>query len=374
MFETIPVCHDAGLFSPDYATARGRFLAAVEQVEQDKQQHTFLHPLAGPAAEQLAMDTVWIGAEQASRVLVIGSACHGVEGFAGSAIQLMLLQQLVQSVLPDDTAVLLIHAINPWGFAWMRRTDEQGIDVNRNFVDFKKAPPLNRGYEQLAEAIVPHSLSASSLSRVQAQLDAYRLHHGQRELEEAISAGQYTHPHGLFYGGKAPGWSRVTLENLYQHYQLDRPSRVTVIDLHTGLGPYGYGEVISDHVPGSAAALLAKKIFGHSVTEPLAGTSSSVPKHGLMDYFWHRKLGKRGCFVTLEFGTFSLDSLWASLQADHWLYQYGNPSPDDSQYQQLKQQLLKHFNPPHEDWREMVLFRGAQVFKMAIRELANAEV
>ena len=35
--------------------------------------------------------------------------------------------------LPDDVAVLMIHLINPWGTAWMRRVNEDNIDLNRNY-------------------------------------------------------------------------------------------------------------------------------------------------------------------------------------------------------------------------------------------------
>lgn len=69
-------------------------------------------------------------------MLALQSATHGVEGFAGSACILDLLRTGAARELPPDTALLLVHAINPWGFAWIRRTTAEGVDLNRNFVDF----------------------------------------------------------------------------------------------------------------------------------------------------------------------------------------------------------------------------------------------
>ena len=69
-------------------------------------------------------------------MLVTVSGTHGVEGFFGSAVQVEWLRRIKGAALPGDIAALHIHAINPYGFSWLRRTNEDNVDINRNWMDF----------------------------------------------------------------------------------------------------------------------------------------------------------------------------------------------------------------------------------------------
>lgn len=81
------------------------------------QHEPILYPALDPQANALYTDVAWLGNPQAEKVLILISATHGVEGFAGSAIQTDVLRQLAQQTLPDNSALALIHALNPWGLA-----------------------------------------------------------------------------------------------------------------------------------------------------------------------------------------------------------------------------------------------------------------
>jgi len=130
------------LFSPSYATARRKFLdaAAGRGLTVDSR----VLDLPGAEGETLAMDVVLDGPADASRMLVVISGVHGVEGFCGSAIQTGVLR--LGPPAHPDTAVLHIHAINPYGFSHLRRATQENVDLNRNFVDFAKPLPANAGY------------------------------------------------------------------------------------------------------------------------------------------------------------------------------------------------------------------------------------
>jgi hypothetical protein len=69
----------------DFTAARNRFLSAAGRLGL-RTEH-FIHPGSGPSGEELALDTAWLGGEDAASVLVVVSAAHGVEGFAGSWCQ-----------------------------------------------------------------------------------------------------------------------------------------------------------------------------------------------------------------------------------------------------------------------------------------------
>ena len=117
-------------FSPSYAVARARFRAAVERVDWKSYAYPIGH--LGPDGDDLTID-VALSPEVTDRVVALSSGIHGVEGFFGSAVQVALLERWRPSH-PPKVRWVLIHALNPYGFAWSRRFDADNIDVNRNFL------------------------------------------------------------------------------------------------------------------------------------------------------------------------------------------------------------------------------------------------
>ena len=65
-------------FSTRYSQAREKFLQAADQVGLPVD--SLLHPLKGRDGEDLAMDVVLDGPADARHLLILSSACHGVEG------------------------------------------------------------------------------------------------------------------------------------------------------------------------------------------------------------------------------------------------------------------------------------------------------
>lgn len=356
---------DLTVFSRTYPESRDKFLAAA-QAAGARLRH-WPHPLKGPDGGALSCDTAWLGPEGASRVLVILSATHGVEGLAGSGPQIDLLRH--PPALPADTAVLLVHAINPHGFAWLRRVTEENVDLNRNWVDFTQPLPENPGYAALHPHCVPASLDAAAVAAAEAAIDAWRGTHGDAAERVARSSGQYTHADGLFFGGLEATWARRTSEAILAG-DLAQARTVAIVDMHTGLGPYGYGEPICNHAPGGERVARARRWWGDSVTEPLLGTSSSQAKWGLTEFGYERALARADiAFVALEFGTYPPPRGADVLRADAWLWNHGDPT--GPQAGPIRDALRDHFYPPFADWQEMVLFRSRQIFRQALQGLGG---
>src|SRR6266702_5858450 len=124
-----------------FANQRERFLEAAAGV---KATHVvYPHPMHGPRGEALSTDVAIVGPAGAQKRLVLLSGTHGVEGYYGSDSQIALLDNLRDRALPEDTCVVLVHLVNPWGTAWLRRVNEDNADVNRNYIDFTRALPAN---------------------------------------------------------------------------------------------------------------------------------------------------------------------------------------------------------------------------------------
>ena len=117
-------------FSKSYEVARARFIAAAcaAGAQMDELHLDAISPVGSPRAIVIA----WLGLDNPSRVVIHSSGIHGVEGFAGSAVQLALLDSELQ--IPPDAALILVHCLNPYGMAWLRRTNERNVDLNRNFI------------------------------------------------------------------------------------------------------------------------------------------------------------------------------------------------------------------------------------------------
>ncbi|MDT8407176.1 MAG: DUF2817 domain-containing protein [Methylococcales bacterium] len=352
------------LFPATYAIARQQWLKQLNELKFEQQQLSYPCAGVGPDNEPLVTDTVWIGAQNASRVVVIIAGTHGVEGFTGSAIQIDLLHLLIKGVahVPENTALLLIHALTPWGYAWSRRCDADGVDLNRNIVNFSQPMPETPEYQTIRPAL----FEQDSIQR-QSDLQAFAEQYGRTALEKALSGGQYVDPAGPFYGGNKPAHGRKVCEALIEQHAL-RQRRLAVIDLHTGLGPFGHGELICDHEPDSTGVSIAKAWYGDAVTLPLAGTSSSVPKLGLLDYLWHAAMHDDGCYITLEFGTYSTDQLFDILLRDHQLWVQSN---NDAARLAHSKRMRRHFCPKDPAWREIVLFRARQVIGQALSGVSS---
>lgn len=351
-------------FSDAYSEAREKFNAALAPTGVSA--GAYENPQPGPSGEALATETAWIGPEDAGRVMVLVSATHGVEGFSGSGVQIDWLRDGGADRLPADTAVLLVHALNCHGFAWCRRVTEEGCDLNRNFVDFTQPLPENPGHDELADAFVPETLDPQTLDVAEARIAAWRAEYGERAFQSARKAGQYKHPHSMFFGGFEPSWARRTLERIFEDYRLGARRLVSIVDVHTGLGPFGYGEPICGHARGSVALDRVLDMYGQSTGLPAEGTSVSIPLHGTQRAFWQPRLGDGYTYICLEFGTYDTDRGRRALRADHWLHNQGAVDCADPLTREIKTEIKTHFHPGTPDWNEMVLWRSRQVLRQTL--------
>jgi hypothetical protein len=354
-------------FAQSYAEARGKFLAAAEAAGLDV--HSHRHPLLGRDGEWLAMDVARFGAADAPALLVVSSACHGVEGYCGSGVQNALLADASfhAAAAAAGVAVLYVHALNPWGFSWCRRTTHENVDLNRNWHDFSRPLPHNAGYDEIAHWLVPARWPPPP--EAEAGLAAYAARHGERGLQTAISAGQHDYPEGLFYGGRNPTWSQQTLRHVLQDHAT-RCSRLAWIDLHTGLGPSGHGERIFACRDDDAALQRARAWWGSQVTSIYDGSSASAPLTGLMwGAAYEEAPQAEYTGIALEYGTLPLNDVVLALRADQWLENH--PETPASQRDAIKRQLREAFYTDTDAWKQRVVEQGLQAARQAVAGLSG---
>jgi hypothetical protein len=355
---------DFAAFAATYAEARTRFLAAAQAAGARIDSHP--EPATGIEGEPLAMDVARLGPDDAGTLLIVSSGCHGVEGYCGSGVQVALLRDaaLVAEAREAGVALLLVHALNPWGFSHGRRVTREGVDLNRNVIDFSHGLPRNSGYDELAEALLP--LEWPPTPATERPITRYGEGHGMAALQAVISGGQYHHPDGLFYGGAQPAWSNATLRLVLRQHAT-RCRRLGWIDLHSGLGESGTAERIFSCRDEAAAWHRARSWWGPRVTSTYDGSSTSAALSGNV---WEAVYGEcrqaEYTGIGLEFGTQPLDVVFQALRADHWVARRGADVPQALR-DGVHLRMREAFFTDTPAWKRAVLAHGLEAVRDAVR-------
>ena len=357
-------------FSPSYATARQKFLqaAAAAGIAVD----TNLHPQKGHDGEELSMDVAYDGAPDAEHLLIVTSACHGVEGHCGSGVQVFALHddEWRDKARAAGVAVMYVHALNPHGFSHRRRVTNENVDLNRNFVDFSQPLPVNAAYAKLHALLLPDAWPPTAEN--QAAVTAWIAEHGTSAYQAAVTGGQYQFPDGLFFGGQAPTWSNQTFRKvLEKHGQSAR--KLAWIDLHTGLGPNGIGERIFACRDDKAAYARANAWWGTPaapVTSIYDGSSTSAFLTGLMWGAMYDECPKAEyTAIALEYGTVPILEVTGALRADHWLHKH--PEAPAELADAIHAQMLAAFYTDTDGWKGQVVSQARQAMFQAVDGLAG---
>lgn len=338
-------------FSTAYAQARDRFIAAARQTGAHLEHHV-LPDHTGAQGEVLSMDVAVLGEADAPSLVVLSSGLHGVEGFCGSGCQIALLrdQALLQLAHERQVALLLVHAINPYGFSHLRRTNEDNIDLNRNFIDFAQ-PPRNPRYAAVHDLMLPPEWPPTTDN--ERAIADYIAAHGEAVFREAVTTGQSGFADGLFYSGTAPSWSNRTLREVIRTHGASR-RRIAWIDVHTGLGPYGHGEKIHAGLPHTPDNLrLTRACWGPDVVAAWEGESASQQVRGhAVSCIFEECPQAESAGIALEFGTIPYEVFIDAVRGDHWLHRYAIAAP--AQRDAIKRQLRDAFYIDQDEWRGMI--------------------
>lgn len=353
-------------FPSCYAQGRERFLAAAAARGARLEHH--LHPGArGFEGEPLAADVAVFGPPDAADVVLLHSGTHGVEGFCGSGLQHAMLSagSEIDDAVDAGLRVVMLHAINPWGFSWRRRVTEDNVDLNRNFRDFTQAAGPDPDYDAVHPLLLPSAFPWTDANR--AAIDAFVAAHGMARWQHAITHGQRTQPDGVFFAGNAPTWSNATMrEVLRRHVRGAR--RLHWIDIHTGLGPTGHGEMIYAGRDLTADLARTRACWGPQVTSVFEGSSASALVEGTIGNAAYDECpGTAFAGIALEFGTRPLGQVIDALRVDHWV---AARAPDDAALRETaRDRMLDAFFVDTDAWKRTVLDQGCDAFVRAVSAL-----
>jgi len=342
------------MFAQTYAEARDAFRAEAQAAGGQLES---LDVVEVEEHGMLTIDAAIFGAES-SRALVISSGLHGVEGFAGSAIQ----RQCIANGVPDGVRLVLVHALNPFGMACSRRVNEHNVDLNRNFCSEEQFSGASDGYRMLEPFLNPKT-PHEGFELVELRALWLILRHGMPALKQAVAGGQYDFPKGVFYGGDAlqPG-PRALLEALPKW--LAGVERMVYIDVHTGLGKSGTYSLLVDHVAGSEAHLACREAYGPEVQPWMAGEGVAYQITGGLPGALETLFGDAVQVLTQEFGTVPAIAVIKALRAENRATHWGGDLTG------ARETLKRTFYRDDERWKADVLAGGAKVISQSLAQLA----
>ncbi|MEL6928281.1 MAG: DUF2817 domain-containing protein, partial [Cyanobacteria bacterium J06600_6] len=275
---------------------------------------------------------------------------HGVEGYCGSGIQVGSMRTKWHQQADSDVAIVMIHGLNPYGMSHFRRVNEDGVDINRNFLDFSHPLPKNALYDDLVKVIIPQEWTEETQTQTLDRLTEYLLQSPSAAAD--LAKGQYQYWYAPFYGGEVPTWSNRVFNQICDRY-LEDCEVVGLLDYHTGLGQYATGQLMS--LSDDLADLdLASQIWGDKLIT--TGSEQSVAGYtpaGTLISAFPDKLADSLCIAAAyEFGTVAENEVFNALRADHWLYRHGYLNTQ--QAIEIKQNMLHAFYCDRPDWQKSV--------------------
>lgn len=349
----------AQYYSADYFSARRRIAAASARL--GLAHHALEIRAASPNSEPLSIDIAVLGAAKPKSAIVLSSGVHGVEGLFGSAVQLAFLERIAEQWQPPaEAAVVLIHAINPFGFAWQRRFNEDNVDLNRNFLlaneKYSGSPPLAGAFRH---AMKPRR-RRTRYGFWSARMAVLALRHGIGSFWETLPVGQYDYPDWLYFGGHGPTQSSHALGGFLPTL-LDEAEEVVHLDYHTGLGRWAECELLVSESEGHDNCAWWLEHFAGDMVRKLKTLTHAYEIRGGFGP-WLRALFPAAAYryATAEFGTYSPMRVIGALADElSWHGQIGTQSLGHPS----RRRLADTFVPPSRSWRTKTLRTGLSLIE-----------
>ena len=361
------------VWSKDYQGAKQKFHNCIDSLRSKNinVSHDQLNiNELDPYGNNLLIDIAWIGDFNAEKIYMSTSGIHGVEGFAGSAIQLTLLNNFDE--IPENIAFIFVHILNPWGMSWIRRENESNVDLNRNFLTENEVYKGSHPHYPKLDPIINIKKTSQKINLFSIRILIHGLIHGKTKTKQAYAEGQYNFPKGLHFGGhkleKGPkcfiDWLKAKLVNV---------KRCIWIDLHTGLGESGEDTLLVDLSPDDEKYIeLKKQAFGNRIAslDPKAGVAYKI-RGGMQKGIELRFPNIKWTSITQEFGTISGISVIKSLRSESSWNHYSNKEDLDLLNHWSKKDLLGAFRLFDYKWEDKIVLRGHKLFNQTLQFLSN---
>jgi len=333
--------------------------------------------IPGKMDDELTIDYTYIPAKIESKtLLIISSGIHGVEGYTGSAVQLMVMEELLENANLSNLGILLIHGMNPYGFKNKLRFTENNVDLNRNCSHNPKLyESKNQGYTQLYDMLNPEGeVNTSDLKHVFFPLIGFAkiAKESIGVLRQAILQGQYEYPEGLYFGGEnlEPSIHAITpvIHELSKDYE-----KVMNIDLHTGYGARGKLHLFPNPIEDKQVKNDLGIIFEGYDIDWGDGDDFYTVTGDFTGYIGRIQPEKHYLPMLFEYGTMNSQTTLGSMKSIHNMIlinqavQNGYASEKDEA--KIEDIFLEMYYPSSKLWRTKVINDSKEILKQVLVKL-----
>ena len=302
---------------------------------------------------------------KSQKLLIMTSGLHGVEGYTGSALQLMFLNALQQKEGIEDMGFLFIHAMNPYGFKYHRKATENNVDLNRNcMLTPEQFESKNTGFGKLYDMLTPSGkVNVNSLWNRSFHLVAIEkiIKESMPVLRQAALQGQYDYQEGIYYGSKDYEPQIKTVMPLVKEY-INRYPTVLNVDLHTGYGGRGELHLFIDRPEDPIVEQGIESIFEGQRIDWSEGADFYTINGEYIGLIAAQADSALVIPMLIEFGTMNSQETFGSLKSIHTMIcenqGFNNGFKNAKSEAKVKSDMLELYCPTSEAWRSETLRKG----------------
>jgi len=338
---------DRSLFFDDYFQAKQAFQTSTRSMGFECSSFSILdqHP-------ELTVDVATQHRSDAGTTLLITSGLHGVEGFFGTAALLKSLDNLGKRSGSQPGRIVLVHALNPFGYAHIRRMDEANIDPNRNF--FAQLPPTTSPHYARLDSFLNPTRQPPSKWSLYWGFVWNTLRYGFSSTKQAIAEGQSDFPAGLFFTGTTASKTRQLVESQWKDW-IGEDRQVLHVDFHTGLGRRGQYQFLMVQSLAEAQTNRLLRAFPNTHIAWHGQESDAYETVSDFGNFGDRNTPGNYVYACAEFGTYGPLLVLQALREENYAHHHYCQESSDPRFQRAKQTLKETFCPSDENWRTQVL-------------------
>ena len=333
-------------------------------------------------ADGLYIDNIYLPASKEKKNLVVlTTGVHGMEGYIGSVMLDVFFEDLYPALDTESTGVLVVANVNPYGMKYMRRYNENNVDLNRNFIIDWDSFDLssNKDYPEVKEFLQPEGKIGNALWHevgFYLNLAKEALTKGADKVSDALLTGQYEYPEGVYYGGKGDEKSTAYLKGVFEECIDGDYENIVHIDIHSGYGPR-YNMVIFNSVYETMTEAQTKEAFGYDYVISHDSESFYATTGDTTDFFYRLAESKntdKELFSTcFEFGTIGdsfMDSILSLKYTVDENRQHWYPTQNKTTSEVVRENYYELFYPTETQWRE----KTVADFKLAAEGVLNAKL
>ena len=354
--------------------------AHLQELSSDLGAETYSHPI--DESDGLYIDTFYLPAAQdQTNLVVLTTGVHGIEGYIGSVMLDVFFQEVYPTLNPSNTGVLVVANVNPYGMKYMRRYNENNVDLNRNFIlDWETFDlATNKDYPKVDTFLGPTGKIGNALwheAGFYLNLGKNAITEGADTISDALLGGQYEYPQGVYYGGNGDEASTVYLKDVFARCLDSSYENIVHIDVHSGYGPR-YNMVIFNSVYETMSEAQSQEAFGYDHIIAYDSEAFYATTGDTTDFFYRLADSvdsDKALFSTcFEFGTIG-DAFFDTILSlkytvdenrNHWY-----PTENATSAEIVRQNYLELFYPTETAWRE----KTVADFKAATLGVLNAKL